>query len=569
MTTLFRHIFLFTLLAAAIPAFAQKKGKPLTDEQRLKFDLTFVNGNKEKILLNYDEALSQFRTCYSMDENNAALNFIIADTYFEKKSVEEAEAYAVKAVKLDKDNLWYKELLVDIYISRKKNKDAADLMLTIGRERKEVQNFLQASYLYVMSKDYNKAIAVLDEVEKGIGINEDVVKQKEQIYLAQNKLDKAIKEVEKLIKAYPGETRYMGMLADLYLANGKTEKAVAIYNDILKREPSNGFALFSLADYYKSKGDLDKWYSYLKGGMASKNVETKAKINVLSSFVGGKEFPDQSQRTFALAAIFTETNMDEPAPYLVLGDLYLQQRKFDSARLEYRKALVIEPATYIAWQQVVYCSSEMRDNVLLQKDCEEAAEYFPNEPVFYTYAAVASMQLKQYERAVSNAKKGLDIITPDQEELQIQLYATLGDAYHYLKDYAACDSIFEKALKVDSLNAYALNNYAYFLSLRKTNLDKAERMSKKSLELDAENASYMDTYGWIMFVRKEYAKAKEYIEKSLTYAPDNAEVLDHLGDVMYMLNDKEAAIKNWKKAKQLGSENAVLEKKIKEGKWYE
>jgi tetratricopeptide (TPR) repeat protein len=571
LTTFTRHIFLILLLAAAFPGFAQKKGKenPISAEKRQELDKAFVNGNKEKILQNYDEALKFFRFCYDMEPDNAAVNFVIADTYLLKKQYEEAEGYAVKAAQLDPSNIWYKELLVDIYVSRKKSREAADLMVQIGRERKEVQNYLQASYLYVMARDYKKAIAVLDEVEKQAGINEDVVKQKEQIYLAQGKTDKAIKEVEKLIKAFPSDTRYMGMLADLYLAKGKEKEAVAIYNDILRKEPANGFALFSLAEYYKSRGDKEQWFSYLKMGMASTNVDAKSKINVLSSFIGGKEFTDQLDRTFILADIFSQTNKEEPSPYLVLGDLYLQQHKLDSARLEYRNALSIEPSTYIAWQQVVFCSSEMRNNELLLKDCEEAAEYFPNEPLFYAYAAIASMQLKMYDRAVTNATKGLDVITPDQQDLQTQLFATLGDAYHYQKNYAACDSVFEEALKLDPSNAYALNNYAYFLSLRKTRLDKAEEMSKKSLDLDPENASYMDTYGWILFVRKDYVKAKEYIEKSLVYAPNNAEVLDHLGDVLYMLNDKAGAIKNWKKAKELGADNVHLDKKISEGKIYE
>lgn len=569
LTKLTQHLFFFFLLTLGLSAVAQKKGKQLSDDDQLKFDLAFVNGNKEKILFNYDDALKQFRFCYGLQPENAAVNFIIGDVYFQKKMYEDAERYVTEAVKLDKENIWYKELLVDVYIARKMNKEAAELMLTVAREKKEVQNMLQASYLFVMAKDYSKAIKVLEEVEKNVGINEDAVKQKEQIYLAQNKLGKAIKEVEKLIAAYPGETRYMGMLADLYVANGKWDKAVTIYNDILKKDPKNGYALFSLADYYRSKNDTEKWYSLLKAGMASNDVEAKSKINVLSAFMVGNDFENQSARTFELANIFVEANQTEAAPYLVLGDLYAQQRKFDSARLEYRKALVIEPSTYIAWQQLVFCSSQLLNNELLLKDCEDAIEYFPNEPAFYTYAAIASMQLKQYDKAVSNAQKGLEIITPDQKDIELQLSATLADAYHYLKNYKGSDSTYEAILKDDSLNAYAMNNYAYFLSLRKMNLDKAAAMSKKSMELDAENASYMDTYGWILYTQKNYKEAKVYIEKSLLYSPNNAEVCDHLGDVLYQMNDKEGALKNWKKAKELGSDSPLLDKKIKEGKLYE
>jgi tetratricopeptide (TPR) repeat protein len=353
------------------------------------------------------------------------------------------------------------------------------------------------------------------------------------------------------------------------VANGKWDKAVTIYNDILKKDPSNGFALFALADYYHSKNNKEKWYSLLKEGMASKNVEAKSKINVLSAFMVGVDFENQSARTFELAIIFSEANRGEAAPYLVLGDLYAQQRKFDSARLEYRNALAIEPATYIAWQQLVFCSSQLLNNEFLLKDCEDAIEYFPNEPAFFTYAAIASMQLKQYDKAVSHALKGLEIIMPDQKDIELQLNATLADAYHYQKNYKASDSTYEAILKQDSLNAYALNNYAYFLSLRKINLDKAAAMSKKSMELEGENASYMDTYGWILYTQKNYTEAKVYIEKSLSYSPNNAEVCDHLGDVLFQLNDKEGALKNWKKAKELGSDSLLLDKKIKEGKLYE
>lgn len=569
MTKLTQHLFFFFLLTLGLSAVAQKKGKQLSDDDQLKFDLAFVNGNREKILFNYDDALKQFKYCYGLQPDNAAVNFIIGDVYFQKKMYEDADRYVSEAVKLDNENIWYKELLVDVYIARKKNKEAAGLMLTVAREKKEVQNMLQASYLFVMAKDYKKAIKVLEEVEKNVGINEDAVKQKEQIYLAQNKISKAIKEVEKLIKAFPGEPRYLGMLADLYVANNKWDKAVVIYNDILKKDPNNGFALFSLADYYRSKNDNEKWYSLLKAGMASKDVEAKSKINVLSAFMVGNDFENQLARTFELANIFVEANQTEAAPYLVMGDLFAQQRKYDLARLEYRKALAIEPATYIAWQQLVFCSAQLLNNELLLKDCEDAIEYFPNEPAFFTYAAIASMQLKQYDKAVSNALKGLEIITPDQKDIELQLNATLADAYHYQKNYKASDSTYEAILNDDSLNAYAMNNYAYFLSLRKINLDKAAAMSKKSMELDPENASYMDTYGWILYVQKNYKEAKVYIEKSLSYSPNNAEVCDHLGDVLYQLNDKEGALQNWKKAKELGSDSKLLDKKIKEVKLYE
>jgi tetratricopeptide (TPR) repeat protein len=556
----------FCVFAASVNA---QKNRPLSEEQQLKFDIAFVNGNKEKILVNYDDAIKQFAFCYGLNPQNAALNFVLGDTYFQKKQYESAEKYTLVAIRLEPTNVWYKELLVDIYIGLKKNKEAANLLTIVGREKKEVDYLLKSAYLYTLIKDYGNAIKVLEEVEKNIGINEDIVIRKEQIYLAQNKLDKAIKEVKKLNGAYPANLKYKGMLADLYWANGKTTEAIVIYKSILLENPTNGFALFALADYHKSIKEYSTWFDYLKRGMASSDIDAKTKVSVLSMFMGGKEFEDQSDKMLSLARVFVQGNSNEPLPYMVLGDLYGQQRKFDSARIEYRKALAIEPGTYLAWQQTIYCSSQLINNTFLLLDCEDALIYFPNEAAFYAYGAIAAAQLKQYDKSIDLAKRGIAIATSEEEDIVAQLSSSLGDAYHYVKNYAASDSVYESLIQKDSNNAYALNNYAYFLSLRKTQLEKAATLSKKSLLIDSGNPSYMDTYGWILYVQGEYILAKEYVEKSLSVSPNNAEVLDHLGDILYKLNNKEGALLNWKKAKELGNTSAVLDKKIKEGKMYE
>jgi Tfp pilus assembly protein PilF len=303
--------------------------------------------------------------------------------------------------------------------------------------------------------------------------------------------------------------------------------------------------------------------------MASKDVEPRSKIPVLTSFMEGKEFPDQTQKLFELASLFTSANPEDPLPYLVLGDVYEQLRKFDSARYEYRKALSIDPASYSAWQQLVFCSTQISNNDTLLHDCEDAISFFPSEPAFYVYGSIAAIQLKNFAKCITLALAGLDVTTPDQEDIILQLNATLGDAYHYANNTAASDSIYEALIQKDSSNAYALNNYAYFLSLRKTKLETAERLSRKSLDLDPGNASYLDTYGWILFTMGNFEQAKVYIEKSLIAAPNNAEVIEHLGDVLFRLGDTSGALSRWKKAKELGVDTPLLNKKINNATWYE
>jgi tetratricopeptide (TPR) repeat protein len=559
------YLFLLLLQCSSSMLYAQKT-KELTDEERLKFDLAFVNGNREKIIENYDEALKQFRQCYALQPDNAALNYIIGETYYEKKQLEDAERYTTQAVKLDPKNNWYKELLADIYMVSKKYLESGNLLAAMGKSSNNPDYYLKAAYVLGIGKRFNEAIKSLNSAEKIMGITPEVIAQKEQIYLAQNKLSKAADEVKKLIKAFPNDPKHKGSLADLYWSNGKTKEAIAIYQEILQKYPNNGFALFAMADYYLLEKQPEKSFEYRKKGIAAPDVDARLKLQAISYFMSNSGLENAADKLFELAQVFVKAHPNEAVPYLVMGDLYQQQRKFDLARGEYRKAVNIDPSNYTAWQQAVFASSMTLNNEWLMQDCEDAIAHFPLDPSFFAYGAVASIQHKQHEKAIFFARTGLDLATAEQEELLIQLYSTLGDAYYYVKKHDSCDYFYEKALALDSTNTYALNNYAYFLSLRKVKLDKAEAMSKKSIEQEPENASYLDTYGWICYVKGDYQKAKEFIEKSLEKSPNNAEVLEHLGDIYIKLNDAGKALYLWKKAAELGSENESLLQKIKEGK---
>lgn len=559
---------LWLVLLLPFASFAQKN-KQLSEQQQMQFDAAYFNGNKEKLLGNYDEAINQFKACLYIDDTKADVYYMLADVYYTKNLMIDAEEYAKKAIALNKENIWYQILLADIYQARKKYEDGAKLHVEISKRENETGHLTEAAYLYAVAKNYSAAIKTLEQLEKIIGVNEDVIRQKEQIYMAQNKIPQAKREVEKLIALRPNETRYLGMLADLYMSSNKTKEALELYDKILLLEPENGYAHFSYADYYNSKNDITNWYKHTLAGMGAKNVDVKTRLAILVQFIGNAQNIDGYRlKCYELADALAKANPDEATAHMVKGDLYVQDNLFKEARENYLKAVELEPNTLVAWQQIVYCSGELRDNKLLQSDCEKALEYFPMEVVFYAYHAIASMQLKEYDKAVSSATKGIEHAEGNDEVL-IQLYSNLGDANHYLKNDSACYAAYEKALSIDKNNAYALNNYAYFLSLRKTNLEKAEEMSKRSMDLDPNNSSYLDTYGWILFQQKRYELAKEYIEKSLVLTPNSAEVVEHLGDILFKLNQPEKALEKWKKAKEFGSDSETLEQKIKEKRYVE
>ena len=569
-STLVRIFFFFLMMAFASmsnQAWAQKK-KTLSEEEKRSFDNYYLNGAKEKLAQNYDEAIKQFKLSMAIDPTNSAVYYNLADLYVSRKFYQDAKQYALKAVELDNDNLWYKKLLCDTYELTGELENAAKVTYEISKKENAITNLIQAAFYYEQAKNLSEAIKMLNIAEKKAGVNEDIAIRKEQLFLAQNQLSKAIKEIKKLGEAFPNVMRYQVMLAELYLVNGKTKEGVNLYQKILVKDPGNGYAAFALGDYYHIEGDNEKWFYYMKKGMASTDVDIKSKLRMMIQFMTSKAFPDTYDKSQELADIFIATHPTEPSALLVKGDLYIEQAKPLDARIQYLKAIDIDPAILVAWEQLIFCDSRIPDFELMKKDCDLAIENFPNQMRFYIEYTIACLQVKKYEEATVGALKGIANAGEDTESLG-QLYVSLGDAYHYLNKHKECDSAYENALKVDSNNSYALNNYAYFLSLRKLNLDKAESMSKKSLIIEPRNPSYYDTYGWIRFQQKQYEDAKINIEKSLEMEPNNTEVMDHLGDVYFQLNQKEKAIEIWKQAREKGRVNELLNKKIKDGKWYE
>ncbi len=146
----------------------------------------------------------------------------------------------------------------------------------------------------------------------------------------------------------------------------------------------------------------------------------------------------------------------------------------------------------------------------------------------------------------------------------------MGDAQNQLKNYAASDSAYDAALELDPRNNYVLNNYAYYLSLRNVKLEKAEAMSKKSIEMMPNSSSYQDTYGWILYQMKKYEDAKIWIGKAIANGgEENGTLLEHYGDILYQLHDIENALKYWINAKKAGGTTDLIDKKIADKKLYE
>jgi tetratricopeptide (TPR) repeat protein len=535
----------------------------LSDEQRVLLDRAFMDGQKDKAIEDYDAALKDFQQVVKIDPKNADAHYELSGLFFSQNKNDEALAESDQAVKLNPNNKWYLELMAQIQMKKIDTKSAIkSYEQLIKLSPNDPDNYFDLAYLYLQSNQTDMAIKTYDQFEKNYGLEESVVLQKERIYLKENKFDNAVAEIQKLIDAYPGEVQYMGMLAELYALNNKKDKAAEIYQQILQIEPDNPQALMATADISAAKGDTLARFEGMKKVFANPKVSIDIKVKMLFPYIQSYDLNhDKIKEAFQLADIMVATHPDEAKAYALRGDLYYIDKKDSLALPSYLKALDLDKQKFTVWQQVMQIYNEEREWQKLDKISTDAMELFPNQAIIYLYKGGSEYQMKDYSKALKSFSKG-EKMANDNPALKAAIYSNLGDTYHSLNRDLESDSAYEKSLKLDPENAFVLNNYSYYLSVRKVNLERAKQMSAYANKLDPENDSFMDTYAWILFQLGEYKDAIAFQANAVAKNPTNPTLLEHYGDILIKTGDKDKAVEYWRKAKEAGSDSKTLDVKI-------
>lgn len=548
-----------------------KDATVLNEKQKLELDFLFHEGNKQRLLGNYEQALIIYSKCIKINPNQPFFHYELANLYTMANQQQIALQFAEKAVQLDPNNKWYRlQFAQSLQESGNTESAIKQYEKLIELEPENVDLYFDLARMQLYSEKYKDALVNLNKIEKRIGISEEIVRQKEKIYIKLNDIESAAAEVQKLIDAYPDEIHYRGLLADLYLANEMPEKAFKIYQQILKKDPDNPYAHLSLYDYYKSKNEDEKALEEAKLAFQSPDLNIDTKVQILLSYYSlSDKSATLKKEAFELNKILIKTHPEEAKAYTIYADFLLRENKLEGAKENYLKAIEFDDTRYPIWNQLLFLESELNDKEGLERDSKRAVELFPNQPIPYLFYGVIQLENKNYKEAVEYLELGKDYVI-DNPPLKTQFYAILGDAYNSMKLYSKSDAAYEKALEIDSKNIRVLNNYSYFLSLRGEKLEYAEKLSALCNELEPNQPNYLDTYAWILYKQGKFVQAKEWLEKAVNSGgSNNAVILEHLGDVFYQLNQPEEGLKYWKKAKETGDGSIWLDKKIAEGKLYE
>jgi tetratricopeptide (TPR) repeat protein len=576
-----KYISIFLLLAALFFFGCKTKEKVIATGQNLPVKQksaiaadnseVFIDASKEKILGNYDDAAKLFEKCLEINPLDDASLYELAQIYLVQQKPENAMALAEKAVTINPTNIYYLELYADILTSFERYEDAAKVYKKlIDAKPFNFDYYNQLAVSYLLDGKPDEAIKVYDNLEKKVGITEEISMKKQSIYLQYKQISKAIEEVEKLCTQFPAESKYYAILAELCLANGLEDKALKSYQKIIELDPTNPYVHISLADFYKKQGQPEKAFKELKIGFANPGLDIDSKIQILLNYYTVTEiYTDLKDQAMELSEILIKTHPDDPKAYSISGDFFYQDKKYTEARDAFRKVIAIDSSKYLVWEQLLFTDSQLEDQESLFNDSKLAMELFPEQPLPYLFAGGAYYQKKEWEKCVEVLKNGLNLVI-NNVLMEVQFYAYLGDAYNQLQDNVKSDEAYDRVLTLDPDHDYVLNNYAYYLSLRNEHLEKAAEMALRATELKPNSSANQDTYGWVLYKMGKYEDAKIWIGKALEDENGaGAVILEHYGDVLWKLGEYDEAYDYWLKAREKGKGSDLLEKKIEQKKLIE
>ena len=544
------------------------QAKAQTNSQSTRYNYFFLEAIRQQEMGNFAAAFDLLRHARDINPNAPEVYYEIAGYYIDMQNGKAARYYFEKAAELAPDNPAYLEKLGQFYISQANYEQALAAYERLYANNKTREDVLQILYqLYGSQNNYKKMIEVTERMETLLGSSEQLSLTKMQIFEQMGDKRKAQAELMRLVQKNPLDLNYRVMLGNWLFQNNKKKEAYKEYQTVLKEDPDNAAAQLSLLDYYRNAKNEKVVDELTQKLLESKKTEKETKMALLRQVIMDNQ-NSSAKDSLEVIKLFNRvlSYPQEDADIVLMKAAYLNLKHApeDSINKVYEQAIAIEPdnsRARIALIQNIWDTGQYDKVIAIARP---AHEYNPEEMAFYYFEGFAQYMKKENDAALQTFKKGVAQIKPDSDpNIVSDFYAIMGDILH------------EKGLEKDAFAAYdsclhwrpenlaALNNYAYYLSLTKSDLKKAEQMSYKTIKKEPANPTFLDTYAWILFLQERYEEANIYIDQAIKNDTTPSGVLfEHAGDIYYHVGKTAEALASWQQALKLGDKSATLKKKI-------
>lgn len=506
----------------------------------------------------------------------AAALYFLSNQYRQQNNAVGAVMNIARATDIDSVNYWYNSAHADLMMALKRMEDAQAIYERLARLHPEKSEPLYAlTDIYLRQDSTDQCLAVLSKIEELEGISMPLTEYKFFVLQKAGRVEEGFDEYRKLIKLHPYNVQYRLKLGDLQMQNTQVQQAKQTYDEAAAIEPDNAYVWVAQANYYSMTGNQAEADKLVADALVNANLDVDTKNTVMTEYLKGtyRKFAIYRERLKAgqtdvepldtlallqkvdeLFSTVTAQHPSAPEFYELQSEWFSTQRKDSIAAECIRFAVDLKPTNPDYWERWLYYSTSWLEKNQMIKRCDETLQQHPDMQAAYLIKAWAYIQMEQNDKAIEQYRAAIDHVTPPDANQISTLWGNIGDLYHQDHHDEEAYECYEKSLKYNPNNYAILNNYAYYLSQAQKELARAESMALKVIQKYPDNATYLDTYAWILYLEGSYVLADFYQQKAIdcvgTEDEGQSTLYDHFGDIKVKNNDIKAAVELWKKALQ-------------------
>ena len=564
-------LLLLTVLPFADKLMASDR-KAISEDDRVKAEYIFLEAEKQRNMGRDDAFHHLLQYAHSLDPENSAIAYYLGYSRLMKSNLSVSDSLFSSSLRMMRKHVdahpedKYEAMLYanGNMIANQVQEGLRVLKIQAERNPHNVEVQLSIADAYARLEDYRNAIAAYDSVQQWQGQSVQLSARKVRAYQALNDTVGAIGEMRSLLATAPRNVDYNLAMGNMMLMFGERDSALTYYDKAQQYEPENGATYLAKAQFYNAIGDSVNYDQQTYQALVSKDLDVASKVEVLADYARHLLVAkDSSARTENLFKVLIEQHPNEPQIRMLFSDYLAAKDDMKGAAEQMDYAVNLDPTDAQAWNRLLVLNiiSENYEAAIAAGD--RAIELNPNDIELYGYIAPAYYNIKQYDKAIEVYKKALAAVDSTDTEHRSMFLGGMGDAKFSMGDTIGAFALYDQAIEIDPNNVSILNNYAYFLTLCNRDLDKAERMSAKTVQAEPQNATFLDTYAWVLYKRKEYTMAQLYIEMAIkNERRPSSDIYDHYGDILLAVGNKQEALKQWKKALELDAGNKELLEKV-------
>ena len=562
------------LIAMALPfairgSASKKEG--ITQANRVKATYVLMEAQRQHFLEHDDAFYHLIAYAYSLDSTNTSIAFYMGVAKFERTSFEHTDELTAALAQMRKHVEAHPE---DKYEARLYAHAA--FLVNQYQEGLRVLNIQHQLYpqddnllstmadAYEKTSDYKKALAIYDTLQQWQGQSVELSSAKLKAYQALNDTTGAIHEMRALLASAPTNADYNLAMGKMLFMFGYRDSAMVYYDKAQQYEPDNGLTYLTKAEYYLALGDTLNYDRQTYQALVSTDLDVESKLQILVNYTKTLlSAKDTTHRTDHLFDVLIEQHPLEPQIRVLYSEylMFIDNNEGAAEQIDY--ALNLDPTNEELWTRLMAYHLYAGNYEKAIEVGDKAIRLNPDNVELYSYLGSSCYSVKQYDKAIEVYDKALAILDSTQVDDRSNLLSGKADVKFAMGDTIAAFALYDQSLDINPDNPGTLNNYAYFLALSNRDLDKAERMSAKTIVEDAANPTYLDTYAWVFYMRKEYTMAQLYIEMAINNEEHpTSELFEHYGYILLANGDKQKALEQWRKAIELKPDNEQLVKQI-------